>query len=200
MKPGATIAREQVTGAILAGGRGQRMDGADKGLVELAGQPLVAHVLARLAPQVATIVINANRNIDRYARLGHPVVVDEIGDFAGPLAGIHACLAHAATRYVTTAPCDTPHLPHDLVARLAAALVAQRAQVAVARTGAQVQPVVALYDRLAVLASLTSFLRSGGRKVEAWQATLARADVPFDGEAAAFRNINTPGELAASAP
>lgn len=200
MTQGATIAREQVTGAILAGGRGQRMDGADKGLVDLAGKPLVAHVLGRIAPQVGAIVINANRNIDRYAAFGHPVVVDEIGDFAGPLAGIHACLAYAASRYVATVPCDTPQLPRDLVAKLAAALVAQHARVAVARTGSQVHPVVALYDRLAVLASLTSFLRSGERKVDAWQSSLARVDVPFDGDAAAFRNINTPGELAASAP
>lgn len=193
-----TIDRTQVTGAILAGGRAQRMDGADKGLVVLAGKPLLAHVLARLEPQTGAIVINANRNIDRYATFGYPVVVDEIGDFAGPLAGIHACLAYAATRYVATVPCDTPSLPEDLVPRLATALTAQGAHAAVARTGTRMQPVVALYDRIAVQASLAAFLRSGARKVEAWQDTLARVIVEFGDEAAAFRNINTPGELAAS--
>jgi len=199
MTQGVAIAREQVTGAVLAGGRGRRMDGADKGLLPLGGKPLVAHVLERLAPQVGAIVINANRNVDRYAAFGHPVVMDEIGDFAGPLAGIHAALAHAGTRHVVTVPCDVPRFPRDLVARLAAALRAQpQAAVAVASTGARTQPVFALYDRIAVLPDLAAFLRDGGRKVEAWQQTLPAAVVAFDADAAAFHNINTPAELAAA--
>ena len=127
---GASIAREHITGAVLAGGRGQRMQGADKGLVPLHDKPLVAHVLARLEPQVGMTVINANRNIDRYATFGHPVVLDEIGDFAGPLAGVHAVLAYATTRYVVTCPCDVPRLPLDLVARLSSALAEQHVDVA----------------------------------------------------------------------
>ncbi len=196
---GAPIARVHITGAILAGGRGQRMEGADKGLVPLHGQPLVTHALARLEPQVGAMVINANRNIDRYATFGHPVVLDEIGDFAGPLAGVHAVLAYATTRYVVTCPCDVPHFPLDLVARLAAALVEGHFDVAVASTGAQPQPVFALYDRIAVLPSLTAYLRSGERKAETWQASLRGVTVDFAADAAAFRNINTPSELT-SAP
>jgi len=190
----ASIAREHITGAVLAGGRGQRMQGADKGLVTLQDKPLVAHVLARLEPQVGVTVINANRNIDRYATFGHPVVLDEIGEFAGPLAGVHAVLAYATTRYVVTCPCDAPRLPLDLVTRLSGALVDQHVDVAVARTGAQPEPVFALYDRI-VLPSLTAYLRSGQRKVETWQASLRSVTVDFAADAAAFRNINTPSEL-----
>jgi len=195
----AAIPREAITGAVLAGGRGQRMDGADKGLLPLGDAPLVAHVLGRLVPQVGTVVISANRNRERYAAFGYPVAVDAVGDFAGPLAGIHAALRCATTRYVVTVPCDAPYLPADLVAHLASALCAvDDARAAVARTAARTQPVFALYDRPAVIANLDACLRSGGRKVDAWQATLARVLVDF-ADATAFRNLNTPEELAAAA-
>ncbi|MFO1415651.1 MAG: molybdenum cofactor guanylyltransferase MobA [Burkholderiales bacterium] len=193
-----TVRAADVTGIVLAGGMGRRMGSVDKGLVPLAGQPMVAHVLARLAPQVGAIVINANQNADRYAAFGHPVVPDEVGGFAGPLAGLHAGMTRAATPYVVTVPCDSPFLPADLVPRLAAALAARRAQLAVAYTGAQPHPVFALVDR-GVLGHLAAFLQGGGRKIDAWYATLAVAAVPFDDEEAAFRNINTPDELAAAA-
>lgn len=187
-----------VTGIVLAGGMGRRMGQVDKGLVALAGTPMVAHVLARLVPQVGAVVINANQNLERYAAFGHPVVPDEVGGFAGPLAGLHAGMARAESPYVVTVPCDSPFLPLDLVARLAAAMVAQRAQLAVAYTGAQPHPVFALVAR-DVRSHLATFLRDGGRKIDAWYATLAVAAVPFDDEEAAFRNINTPDELAAAA-
>jgi molybdopterin-guanine dinucleotide biosynthesis protein A len=193
-----TIAARDVTGIVLAGGMGRRMGGVDKGLVELDGRPLVAHVLARLSPQVGALVINANQNRERYAAFGPPVVPDEVGGFAGPLAGLHAGMTHAATRYVATAPCDSPFLPLDLVARLAAALVEAHAQLAVAHTFAQAHPVFALVAR-DVLPHLTAFLRDGGRKIDAWYASLAVVAVPFDDEEAAFRNINTADELAAAA-
>ena len=122
-----TIAREDVTGIVLAGGMGRRMGGVDKGLVPLAGRPLVAHVLERLAPQAGAIIVNANQNRDRYAAYGHPVVADEVGGFAGPLAGLHAGMTAATTPYVVTVPCDSPFLPGDLVARLAAGLERERA-------------------------------------------------------------------------
>src|SRR5689334_12941925 len=111
-----------ITAVVLAGGQGRRMGGVDKGLVALDDKPMVAHVIARLAPQVGAIVINANQNIDRYAALGHPVVSDEVGGFAGPLAGLHAGMAYATAPYVVTSPCDSPFLPEDLVARLGQAL------------------------------------------------------------------------------
>lgn len=192
-----TIAREDVTGIVLAGGMGRRMGGVDKGLVPLAGRPLVAHVLERLAPQAGAIIVNANQNRDRYAAYGHPVVADEVGGFAGPLAGLHAGMTAATTPYVVTVPCDSPFLPADLVARLAAGLERERAQLAVAQTFAQPHPVFALVDRR-VLPHLTAFLAAGGRKIDAWYASLAVAAVAFDDAEDAFRNINTIDELKAA--
>ncbi|MFO1323300.1 MAG: molybdenum cofactor guanylyltransferase MobA [Burkholderiales bacterium] len=192
------IAPDAITGIVLAGGMGRRMGGVDKGLAALDGRPMVAHVLARLAPQVGALVINANQNLDRYAALGYPVVPDDVGGFAGPLAGLHAGMTRADTRYVVTAPCDSPFLPDDLVARLAAAMDRQRAQLAVAQTFDQPHPVFALVDR-AVLPHLAAFLEGGGRKIDAWYGTLAVVAVPFDDEADAFRNINTADELTAAA-
>ena len=192
-----TIAAADVTGIVLAGGMGRRMGGVDKGLVLLSGQPMVAHVLARLAPQVGALVINANQNLERYAAFGHPVVPDDVGGFAGPLAGLHAGMSRATTPYVATAPCDSPFLPDDLVARLAAGMTRERAQLAVAYTFAQPHPVFALVER-SVFPHLTAFLRDGGRKIDAWYATLRVVAVPFDDEEAAFRNINTADELAAA--
>ena len=193
----ASIDRSAITGIVLAGGQGRRMGGVDKGLVELDGKPLVAHALARLAPQVGTILINANQNVERYAALGAPVVRDAVGGFAGPLAGLHAGMTVAATTHVVTVPCDSPFLPHDLVSRLASALAKDDAQLAVARTFDQPHPVFALVRR-DVLPHLAAFLAAGGRKIDAWYATLAAVEVAFDDEADAFRNINTAAELAAS--
>jgi len=192
-----TIARTDITGVVFAGGQGRRMGGVDKGLVELDGRALVAHVIERLAPQVGELVINANQNRDRYAAFGYPVVADVIPDFAGPLAGLHAAMAGATTPYIVTSPCDSPFLPADLVARLALALAATPLDLAVARTFDQPHPVFSLV-RTDVRPHLEAFLRGGGRKIDAWYATLRVADVRFDDEADAFRNINTAAELAAS--
>ncbi len=186
-----------VTGIVLAGGQGRRMGGVDKGLVEFRGAPMVATVIARLAPQVAAIVVNANQNADAYAAFGHRVVPDAVGGFAGPLAGLHAGLAAVATRYAVTVPCDSPFLPHDLVARLSAGLATAGADVAVARTFDQPHPVFALV-RSALRPHLEAFLAGGGRKIDAWYASLSVVEVPFDDEAEAFRNINTRDELAAA--
>ena len=191
---GAAIAPADVTGIVLAGGQGRRMGGVDKGLVPLAGRPMVAHVLERLAPQVGPILVNANQNDSAYAALGCPVVPDAIGGFAGPLAGLHAGLARARTPYAVTVPCDSPFLPADLVARLSAALVRAGAALAVARTFDQPHPVFALVRR-DVFPNLTAFLAGGGRKIDAWYASLVVVEVPFDDCADAFRNINTRDEL-----
>jgi molybdopterin-guanine dinucleotide biosynthesis protein A len=187
-------AREDITGVVLAGGQGRRMGNVDKGLVELDGRPLVAHVVDRLSPQIATLVINANRHADDYARLGFPVVADAIAGFAGPLAGLHAGLRAAATPFVVTAPCDSPFLPADLVARLARAFAASPIDIAVARTFERTHPVFALVRR-SLLPHLEHFLQAGGRKIDAWYASLPVAEVSFDDEAEAFRNINTRDEL-----
>jgi molybdenum cofactor guanylyltransferase len=188
-----------VTGVVLAGGQGRRMGTVDKGLVLLDGRPMVRHVLERLTPQVDEILINANQHLSDYAAMGHRVVPDAIGGFAGPLAGLHVGLTQASHALVATVPCDSPFLPPDLVARLRAALDAHDADLAVARTFDQPHPVFALV-RTRVLPHLTRFLEGGGRKIDAWYATLATVEVAFDDEADAFRNINTVDELSAAHP
>jgi len=191
-----TTARD-VTGIVLAGGQGRRMGGIDKGLVALGGRAMVEHVIERLAPQVGAILVNANQNREQYAAFGHPVVADAVGGFAGPLAGLHAGMSVATTPLVVTVPCDSPFLPVDLVARLAAGLEGAKAQLAVARTLDQPHPVFALV-RCDVLPHLGAFLQSGGRKIDLWYASLAVVEVPFDDCAESFRNINTRDELAAA--
>ena len=197
MTPSTAIAPGEITGIVLAGGMGRRMGGVDKGLVELDGKPMVAHVLARLSPQVDAVLINANQNAERYAAFGLPVLADAVGGFAGPLAGLHAGMSAATTPFVATVPCDSPFLPLDLVARLSKGLVAMDAQLAVARTFDQPHPLFALVRR-DVLPHLASFLHGGGRKIDAWYATLRIVEVAFDDCADAFRNINTADELAAA--
>ncbi|HLU77118.1 MAG TPA: molybdenum cofactor guanylyltransferase MobA [Burkholderiales bacterium] len=189
-------AANDTTGLILAGGQGRRMGGVDKGLQPLRDRPMVEWVLERLQPQVADVIINANQNRDLYARYGHPVAGDEIGGFAGPLAGLHAGLKSTSRAFVLTVPCDSPFLPHDLHARLYAASQAADADLAVAKTGDQAHPVFALV-RTRVLPHLEAFLQGGGRKIDAWYATLKVVEVPFDDEADAFSNINTRDELRA---
>lgn len=185
-----------VTGIVLAGGQGRRMGGVDKGLQSLRGRPMIAAVLERLAPQVDELLINANQNLESYARFGCRVVADELGGFAGPLAGLASGMKAATQTLVVTVPCDSPFLPADLVPRLLAALDARSADLAVARTGAQAHPVFALARR-SLLANLEAFLAAGGRKIDAWYAPLAVVEVAFDDEAEAFSNINTRDELAA---
>lgn len=191
------IAREHLTGIVLAGGRGSRMGGVDKGLQNHRGVPLALHAMQRLAPQVGQVMISANRHQDAYAAFGVPVWPDAVADHPGPLAGFLVGLAHCTTPYLLTVPCDAPNFPTDLAARLAAGVTAQGAQLAIAATreadGVQVQPVFCLMH--ATLAdSLTDFMRNGQRKVERWAATQCCATVVFD-DAAAFANINTVQEL-----
>ena len=183
-----------VTGIVLAGGLGRRMGGVDKGLQRLRGKAMVEWVVERFAPQVDEVLINANQNLESYGRLGHRVVPDEIGGYAGPLAGLHRGLGEARHAVVATVPCDSPFLPQDLVQRLHAALESAGAELAVAITGSQPHPVFCLC-RKSVLPSLTAFLESGGRKIDAWYSALRVVEVPFDDEAEAFSNINTPEEL-----
>ncbi|WP_019140857.1 molybdenum cofactor guanylyltransferase MobA [Noviherbaspirillum massiliense] len=186
-----------ITGLILAGGRGSRMGHVDKGLQPFRGKPMAAHVLARLAPQVDRVMINANQNLEAYRQFGVPVWPDEITGFAGPLAGLHAGLVHCDTPLLVTAPCDSPFLPADLVASLNTALQVQQADLAVAMTGEgqerQPHPVFCLL-KTALLPHLADFLQRGGRKVDAWYASLRVAEVQF-ADADAFRNINTLEDL-----
>ncbi len=192
-----TIPMADVTGLILAGGRATRMGGVDKGLQLLHGEPLVAHVLRRLQPQVSSVLINANRHPDVYAQLGMPVIPDDVAGFAGPLAGVQAGLSRCQTPYLVTAPCDSPLLPSDLVARLSAALEQDDSDVAVAVTagsqGVQRHPVFMLI-KIEHLSQLKAWLADGGRKVDDWLSSLKCAEAVFADELA-FDNINTSEQL-----
>lgn len=181
------------------------MGGVDKGLQDLDGSTLVQHALARLAPQVGQLMVSANRNLPAYAALGVPVWPDDgtLGDYAGPLAGFVAGLAHCSTPWLLTVPCDTPNFPVDLAARLAVALEESGKDLAVAaapgETGESLtQPVFCLM-RASLHASLLHFTRAGGRKIGAWTAQQAAAVVPFNqpgDDRQAFFNANTLAELA----
>lgn len=192
------ISRDDITGLVLAGGRGSRMGGADKGLQNHRGVPLALHAMLRLSTQVGYVMINANRNLGAYDAFGVPVWPDALPDYPGPLAGFLAGLEHCETPYLVTVPCDTPDFPDDLVARLAAALEAEDAELAMAATPGpdgqpQLQPVFCLM-RTALMESLVAFTQGGQRKIDRWTAQHRGATVLFD-DAAAFFNANTADEL-----
>ena len=187
-----------ITGLILAGGRGSRMGGVDKGLQNHQGMALALYTLLRLGPQVGHVIINANRNLGAYESFGVPVWPDPIGEYAGPLAGFLAGLEHCETPLMLTVPCDTPNFPADLATRLAAALDAEDADLAYASTledgREQRQPVFCLL-KSELSESLVAFLHGGGHKIDAWFAQHRAVAVRFD-DASAFFNANTAAELA----
>ena len=191
------IARADITGLVLAGGRGSRMGGVDKGLQNHLGMPLAQHALQRLAPQVGPLLINANRNLDAYAAMGVPVCADVLPDYAGPLAGFMAGLERCTTPWLVTVPCDSPLFPIDLITRLAEALTEADADIAMAATledGVQrVQPVFCLM-KASLKDSLAAFTQGGQRKIDRWTALHRCVDVRFD-DAHAFFNANTLAEL-----
>jgi molybdopterin-guanine dinucleotide biosynthesis protein A len=170
------------------------MGGVDKGLQAFRGKRLVDHVYERLAPQVGGIIINANQNQEAYRTFGVRVVSDAISGYAGPLAGMHAGLSVSKRPFLASVPCDSPFLPEDLVARLYARIDETGAELAVAKTGDQPHPVFSLMRR-GVLDHLSDFLKGGGRKIDAWYASLFVVEVAFDDESDAFSNINTLEEL-----
>lgn len=184
-----------ITGLILAGGAGRRMGGADKGLVDYQGQPLVAHAIKRLAPQVNRLLISANRNLDSYRHFGFPLVSDDQPDYPGPLAGLAAGLAACSTDWLICAPCDCPALPQELVSRLWAAAQEQSASIAVAATGGRMQPTFQLCRR-SLLPALHAYLASGARKVGGWCHAQAAIEVDF-ADTTAFRNLNSPDAFVA---
>lgn len=197
MPAAALIAASHITGLVLSGGRGTRMGGVDKGLQELHGKPLAQHVLERLAPQVCTLALNANRSQLRYAAFGYPVWSDLEHGFPGPLGGLQSGLAHCATPFLATAPCDSPFIPYDMVARLAADMADSGADAAIVVTGhgdkRQRHPVCALL-RKSLQGSLDAYLATGERKMELWFAQLHCVEVDFS-DAHAFSNINTELQL-----
>jgi len=192
----------QVTGLILAGGRGSRMGGVDKGLQGFRGVPMALHALLRLGPQVGEVMINANRNLAAYESFGAPVWPDVLPDFAGPLAGFLTGLERCETPFLVTVPCDTPLFPADLVARLGEAVDREGADIAMAAAREEdgqvrTQPVFCLLRR-DLMESLVRFTQDGGRKIDAWTGRHRTVTVPFDrpgDDPQAFFNANTLAEL-----
>lgn len=200
------ISSQDITGLILAGGRGSRMGGVDKGLQNFNGLPLALHTLMRLQLQVGAVMINANRNLSAYESFGAEVWPDVLADYAGPLAGFLTGLERCETPYMVTVPCDTPRFPLDLVKRLAAALEREGADIAMAaapendeqgQIRVRTQPVFCLL-KVDLLESLTRYTQGGGRKIDAWTAQHPTVVVPFDqpgDDPLAFANANTLAEL-----
>lgn len=190
-----SIPRAEITGLILAGGRGRRMGGCDKGLLPLDGGRLIERVVAQLQPQVGALLINANRHLETYSALGHPVIADACADdFQGPLAGFLAGLRAMRTAYLLTVPCDGPSLSAMLAQRLARALVLAQADIAVAASGQRLQPVYTLMSRRAEW-SLQAALGSGQRKVQDWIRSNRWIAADFRDVPQQFTNINTPDDF-----
>jgi len=195
----APLLRKHITGVVLAGGRGSRMGGVDKGLQSFKGHALASHALQRLQPQVDGTMLIANRNRADYEAFGAPVWPDALPDYPGPLAGFLAGLTHSTTPWVLTVPCDTPNFPLDLAARLAHAiddtLPAHGTVIAMATDGTHAQPVFCLLHR-SLENNLRDFLAQGGRKIGAWTSQHPTVRVPFD-RPDAFINVNSLAELSA---
>jgi len=192
------ISSKDITGLILAGGRAQRMGGIDKGLIPFHDKPLIESAIAKLKPQVQTIVINANRNITKYAGYGYPVIMDETPDFSGPLAGFSVGLKACKTPYLLTSPCDSPLLPNNLAEQLSAEMERGDFQLVYASSKEAdgkvwAQPVFCLM-RANLQDSLASFLLKGDLKIDHWFKELRSSTVIFD-DPKVFANVNTPEEL-----
>ena len=192
------ISADQITGLILAGGRAQRMGGIDKGLIPFHNKALIESAIARLSSQVGSILINANRNVTKYASYGYPVIPDETPDFSGPLAGFSAGLKTCNTPYLLTSPCDSPLLPIDLGIKLAAEMERGDFQLVYAsskETDGKIwaQPVFCLMH-VNLQESLNAFLQKGDLKIDRWFKEVRSSTVVFD-DPQAFANVNTPEEL-----
>jgi len=191
------IDKKNITAVILAGGKGRRLEGQDKGLVNYKGKALIQHVIERTQPQVSDIVINANRNQETYASYGYPIISDEMSDFQGPLAGFATAMKTVKTDYIVTLPCDGPALPLDLVSRMLSKLNTFSNVsncIAVAHDGEWLQPVHALIP-VALIDSLEEFLANGDRKIDLWYAKHDLVLVDFSDQPDAFFNINKKEQL-----
>lgn len=188
------ISQQDITAVILAGGKGRRLGGQDKGLVHYKDKPLIEHVIQRIQPQVNHILLNANRNLETYATYGFPLIRDELSDFQGPLAGLITAMKTVQTSHIITLPCDGPFLPNDLVSRMLNELIKSSKSldntIMVAHTGERLQPVYALIP-VSLLANLEQYIEKGERKIETWHRQNTMLSVDFSDKAAAFNNINT---------
>ena len=187
--------RANITGVVLAGGRGRRMGGADKGLLEYRGRPLVAYALDALRPAAGTLLISANRNQEAYARFGVPVIADRTDSFDGPLAGLLSAMQATRTEYVLTVPCDSPLVNGEVLRRPHAKLLDEGADVCAAHDGERMHPVF-LIARRSLAPDLEAYLATGQRKVETWLTSHKLALADFSDHPEWFANINTPEDLA----
>jgi len=188
------IVKSNITAVILAGGKGRRLGGQDKGLVHYKNKPLIEHVIERIKPQVDMILINANRNQESYASYGYPVISDELSNFQGPLAGFATAMKTVASSHIVTLPCDGPLLPNNLVSRMLEKLVntpnASSETLVVAHNGERLQPVYALIP-VNLIDSLERFLEEGNRKIDLWYDRHSMQIADFSDIPNAFDNINT---------
>ena len=183
-----------ITALVLAGGRGLRLQGRDKGLISLWGKPMIEHVLGRVVNQARGAVISANRNSETYVKYGYPVLADAIGHEWGPLAGIYTALEFVSTEYLLVVPCDAPCLPGDLAQRLLGAMESGEFDVALAHDGERAQFAVSLI-RCSRATHLRHYLENDGRRMESWLRQQCLVEVPFVEEAGAFINVNSPDDL-----
>lgn len=188
------IGVDDISVVILAGGKGQRMGGQDKGLVSYKQKLLIEHVIDAMRAQADHILINANRNLQQYADFGYPVIEDTLDDFQGPLAGFLASMNAVKTRYILTLPCDGPIIVADYLQKMLQAVNDSGCDIAVASDGQRMQPVYALIP-VALKASLQQFLEAGERKIDLWYAQHSVSLVKFAAESGLFTNMNTPNDL-----
>ncbi|MHC8440932.1 MAG: molybdenum cofactor guanylyltransferase MobA [Candidatus Eutrophobiaceae bacterium] len=186
--------KAQITAVVLAGGKGRRLSGADKGLVKLAGRPLIDYILDALKPQCAAYLINANRNLATYAEWGYPVVPDAMQGFEGPLAGMATAMQKATTPLLLCVPCDSPFLCPDLAVRLHECLESAGKHIAVAHDGKRLQPVFCLLRRC-LLPQLQAWLAAGNRKLDTWYAEVSYAQANFSDQPDMFINLNRPEDV-----
>jgi len=185
-----SISKKDVTGVILAGGQARRMQGQDKGLVLLNNKPMIEYVIESLKPQVGELLINANRNLEKYSAYGFDVISDELNGYHGPLAGMASALNKVTTPYMLTAPCDSPFIADDLAAKLINTLQAEDADISVAHNGERMQPVFCLMKK-ELLPSINDFLNNGERKIDTWFSKHKLAIADFSDKPKTFDNLNT---------
>ena len=191
MADNSTTPVHDITAVILAGGKARRMDGEDKGLIDLHGKPLLDYIIAGLKSQAGHILVNANRNLDRYRAFGYPVAEDIMGDYFGPLVGMATGMQVCNTPFILTVPCDSPFIPAGLTDRLYRDMVNAEAEISVAHDGVRMQPVFALL-RCELLSGLLTYLEGGGRKIDTWYTQQRLAQSDFSDLPDTFLNLNTP--------
>lgn len=188
------VTPDDITVVILAGGKGRRMGGKDKGLVTFKSSELIRHVIDAISQQTGKIIINANRNLDQYRSFGYPVVEDTLSGFQGPLSGFLAAMSFVDTRYILTLPCDGPVVTDDYLTSMLQVLNDSGSDLVVASDGHRMQPVYALIP-VSLQQDLEQFLQAGERKIDLWYARHRVTQAVFPAALGFFTNINTPEEL-----